>query len=399
MAEKLEQENLDFDRVIDRRNTDCLMYDLAERRGKPADVLPLWVADMGFRTSQAVLDALQERIAHGIFGYTEPGDSYFEAVAGWMQRQHDWQVEPEWLIKTPGVVFALAMAVKAYTQPGESVLIQSPVYYPFSEVIRDNGRRLVESPLIRGADGRYQIDLTDFEQKIIQNQVKLFLLCSPHNPVGRVWEKEELLQLAQICEKHHVIIVSDEIHHDFVFWGKKHWVFSTLSPEIAERTITCTAPSKTFNLAGMQVSNIFISNEELRRKFQHEVDAAGYSQLNTLGLLACETAYQKGETWYRELLRYLEKNIVFTKEYLQKHLPKAEMTMPEGTYLVWIDFRKLGLDVKELDRIILYEAKLWLDSGRIFGKPGEGFQRINVACQRSILETALEKLVKSLNSY
>lgn len=395
----LKQENLDFDRVIDRRNTDCLMYDVGVRRGKPADILPLWVADMGFQTSQAILDALHERVSHGIFGYTEPGERYFEAVAGWMESHHGWQVKQDWLVRTPGVVFALAMAVKAYTEPGESVLIQSPVYYPFSEVIRDNGRKLVENELVKGENGRYYIDFADFEKRITENQVKLFLLCSPHNPVGRVWEKEELLKMAEICKKNDVIIVSDEIHSDFVFWKKKHYVLESLSPEIASRTVTCTAPSKTFNLAGMQVSNIFISNEVLRRKFKHQVDAAGYSQLNTLGLLACEVAYREGETWYRGLIQYLESNILFAKEYLEKHLPKAEMAIPEGTYLVWIDFRKLGLDVNELDRIILHEAKLWLDSGRIFGKAGEGFQRINVACPRSILEEALEKLVKNLNSY
>lgn len=399
MEQKAIQENLDFDRVIDRRNTDCLMYDLAVRRGKPADVLPLWVADMGFQTSQAVLDALQERISHGIFGYTEPAEHYFEAVAGWMEKQHNWQVRKEWLVKTPGVVFALAMAVKAYTEPGDYVLIQSPVYYPFSEVVRDNGRKLVENELVKGENARYHIDFEDFENKIIQNRVKLFLLCSPHNPVGRVWEKEELLKMAEICEKYDVIIVSDEIHSDFVFWKKQHLVLESLSPQIAERTVTCTAPSKTFNLAGMQVSNIFISNETLRQKFKHQVDAAGYSQLNTLGLIACEVAYRKGETWYRELLKYLEANILFTKEYLEKHLPKAEMTVPEGTYLVWIDFGRLGLDVRELDRIILHEAKLWLDSGRIFGKAGEGFQRINIACPRATLEEALKKLANSLNNY
>lgn len=394
MSENIIQENLDFDKVIDRRNTDCLMYDMAVKRGKPADVLPLWVADMGFQTSQAVLDALHDRVSHGIFGYTETAERYFEAVAGWMQKQHGWQVQEEWLTKTPGVVFALAMAVQAYTKPGESVLIQSPVYYPFSEVVRDNGRKLVESDLVRGED-RYEIDFEDFENKIKEHQVKLFLLCSPHNPVGRVWEKEELERMAEICERHDVIIVSDEIHSDFVFWGKKHWVLADISPETAARTVTCTAPSKTFNLAGMQVSNIFISDEKLRGKFRHQVNAAGYSQLNTLGLVACEVAYRKGDTWYREMMKYLEGNILFTKEYLEKHLPKAEMIMPEGTYLVWIDFRKFGLDVRELDRIILHEAKLWLDSGRIFGKSGEGYQRINVACPRETLEMALERLVKA----
>ena len=393
MAER----NLDFDTIIDRKNTDCLKYDFAKRRGMPEDVLPLWVADMDFKTSSYVEDALAERARHGIFGYSESQTPYFEIVRDWMKRHHDWEVKEPWLIKTPGVVFALAMAVKAYTEPGDGVLIQSPVYYPFSEVIEDNGRRIVSNTLVLGEDHKYHIDFEDFERQIKENQIKLFFLCNPHNPVGRVWTTEELTRLGDICLKYRVTVVSDEIHSDFIFRGK-HQVFADLKKEYADITVTCTAPSKTFNLAGLLLSNIFISNRELRHKFRQQVNAAGISQLSPFGLVACETAYTQGEEWYQAMLAYVAENIAFTKEYVEKHLPGVEMVEHEGTYLVWLDFRKTGLSVEELENLIVNRAKLWLDSGKIFGKSGEGFQRINVACPRQILEEALHRIGEQLQS-
>lgn len=391
MAER----NLDFDTIIDRKNTDCLKYDFAKRRGMPEDVLPLWVADMDFKTSSYVEDALAERARHGIFGYSESQTPYFEIVRDWMKRHHDWEVKEPWLIKTPGVVFALAMAVKAYTEPGDGVLIQSPVYYPFSEVIEDNGRRIVSNTLVLGEDHKYHIDFEDFERQIKENQIKLFFLCNPHNPVGRVWTTEELTRLGDICLKYRVTVVSDEIHSDFIFRGR-HQVFADLKREYADITVTCTAPSKTFNLAGLLLSNIFISNRELRHKFRQQVNAAGISQLSPFGLVACETAYTQGEEWYQAMLAYVAENIAFTKEYVEKHLPGVEMVEHEGTYLVWLDFRKTGLSVEELENLIVNRAKLWLDSGKIFGKSGEGFQRINVACPRQILEEALHRIKEQL---
>lgn len=391
MAER----NLDFDTIIDRKNTDCLKYDFAKRRGMPEDVLPLWVADMDFKTSSYVEDALAERARHGIFGYSESQTPYFEIVRDWMKRHHDWEVKEPWLIKTPGVVFALAMAVKAYTEPGDGVLIQSPVYYPFSEVIEDNGRRIVSNTLVLGEDHKYHIDFEDFERQIKENQIKLFFLCNPHNPVGRVWTTEELTRLGDICLKYRVTVVSDEIHSDFIFRGK-HQVFADLKKEYADITVICTAPSKTFNLAGLLLSNIFISNRELRHKFRQQVNAAGISQLSPFGLVACETAYTQGEEWYQAMLAYVAENIAFTKEYVEKHLPGVEMVEHEGTYLVWLDFRKTGLSVEGLEDLIVNRAKLWLDSGKIFGKSGEGFQRINVACPRQILEEALHRIGEQL---
>lgn len=393
MAER----NLDFDTIIDRKNTDCLKYDFAKRRGMPEDVLPLWVADMDFKTSSYVEDALAERARHGIFGYSESQTPYFEIVRDWMKRHHDWEVKEPWLIKTPGVVFALAMAVKAYTEPGDGVLIQSPVYYPFSEVIEDNGRRIVSNTLVLGEDHKYHIDFEDFERQIKENQIKLFFLCNPHNPVGRVWTTEELTRLGDICLKYQVTVVSDEIHSDFIFRGR-HQVFADLKREYADITVTCTAPSKTFNLAGLLLSNIFISNRELRHKFRQQVNAAGISQLSPFGLVACETAYTQGEEWYQAMLAYVAENIAFTKEYVEKHLPGVEMVEHEGTYLVWLDFRKTGFSVEELEDLIVNRAKLWLDSGKIFGKSGEGFQRINVACPRQILEEALHRIREQLQA-
>lgn len=385
------EKNLDFNTVINRRNTKCLKYDFAKRRGMPEDVLPMWVADMDFKTSSYVEDAIAEWAKHGIFGYSEGQTPYFEAVRDWMKEHHDWIPQEKWLIKTPGVVFALAMAVRAYTEPGDAVLIQQPVYYPFSEVIRDNGRKVVSSDLYLGKDYRYHIDFEDFERKIKENRIRLFLLCSPHNPVGRVWTREELIQLGDICVRYGVTVVSDEIHHDFIFRGKHH-VFASLKKEYEEISVICTSPSKTFNLAGMMLSNIFIPNQTLRRKFRKELNGAGISQLGIMGLVACEAAYSKGGEWYQAMMSYVRDNIGFIRQYVEEHLPGVAVVEQEATYLVWLDFRGVGLDTEELDRCIIHQAKLWLDSGKIFGECGRGFQRINVACPRSILEDALQRL-------
>lgn len=393
MAER----NLDFDCIVDRKDTGCLKYDFAAERGMPEDVLPLWVADMDFKTSSYIEDALVERIRHGIFGYSEAKTPYFASVRDWMRGHHGWDVDEKWLVKTPGVVFALAMAVKAYTEPGEGVLIQPPVYYPFFEVIRDNGRRVVSNPLYLGEDNRYHMDLEDLERKLVEEQVRLFFLCSPHNPVGRVWTREELTGLGDICVRHHVTVVSDEIHQDFVFQGK-HLVFAGLKPEYADISVICTSPSKTFNLAGLMISNIFIPNQELRRSFRKELDAAGTSQLGVMGLVAGETAYSKGEEWYRAMHAYVADNIEFTRKYVEEKLPGVRMTAHEGTYLVWLDFRGTGLGVQELEDLIIHKARLWLDSGAIFGECGNGFQRINTACPRNVLKEALERLRENLVS-
>ncbi len=392
------ERNLDFDKVTNRQGTDCLKFDFAVQRGKPEGILPLWVADMDFPTSSFILDALQERVQHGIFGYTESGDRYFEAVSNWLKEKHGWEVKKEWLKKTPGVVFALAMAVKAYSKKGEGVLIQQPVYYPFSEVIRDNDRIVVSNDLVLGEDGRYHIDFVDFEAKITENNVHLFLLCNPHNPVGRVWTEEELRRMGDICVKHQVVIVSDEVHQDFVYGSNKHVTLAALSDDYENLTVTCTAPGKTFNIAGLQISNIFIPNEELRRKFIKEVDAAGYSQLNTLGIVGGEAAYRYGHEWYEAMLAYVESNIQYFKTYLEENIPQVHLIQPEGTYLLWVDCRDLHLSEEELEDLIINKANLWLDSGSIFGNVGSGFQRFNAACPRAVLTQALDQFKAAVDS-
>lgn len=393
MAEK----NLDFDTVIDRKNTYSLKYDFAKRRNMPEDLLPLWVADMDFKVSSYIQEALAEQVEHGIFGYSEVQEEYFEVVKQWMSRHYDWQVDRRWLIKTPGIVFALAMAVKAFTEAGDGVMIQQPVYYPFSEVIVDNGRKLISNTLVQDEAGKYGIDFEDFEEKIVTEKIKLFFLCNPHNPVGRVWTREELERLGDICYKHKVIVVSDEIHADFVFKGKHH-VFVNLKEEYKEISIVATSPSKTFNIAGLQLSNIFIPNPELKSKFRKQVDAAGYSQLNVMGLVAAKAAYEYGDEWYEAMHKYVSENIAYTKQFVEEKLPGVKLIETEGTYLLWLDFRELNLSETELEDLIIKKAKLWLDSGRIFGTAGKGFQRINVACPRKIVTEALTKLESAVKS-
>lgn len=388
----MSERHLDFDTVIDRKGTRSLKYDFAVRRGKPKDVLPLWVADMDFQTSSYITDALEDMVKHGVFGYSESEEHYFGAVQNWMERHYNWHVKESWMTKTPGIVFALAMAVKAYTQENDAVLIQPPVYYPFKEVVEDNHRRLVNNTLVLGGDGTYTIDYEDFEKKIVEENVKLFILCNPHNPVGRVWTKEELERLGDICLKHGVFVVSDEIHADFVF-ERKHTVFSEVKEAYRDISMICTSPSKTFNIAGLQISNIFISNPEKATAFRRQVAAAGYSQVGLPGLVACEAAYRHGDEWLEGVLAYIKANAEFTRAYLQEHLPRVKMTKLEGTYLVWLDFRDYGLTDKELDEKILNQAGLWLDSGAVFGKCGEGFQRINIACPRKTLQQALDRLI------
>ena len=387
----------DFDKVINRKGTHSLKYDFATVRGKKADILPLWVADMDFQAPKAVRERLFEIVEHGIFGYSDTLEDYFRAVKSWYKRRFDWEIESDWIIKTPGIVFALAMAVKAYTEPGESVLMLQPVYYPFREVIEDNGRKLIGSPL-KLEDGHYTIDFEDMEKKIRENAVKLLFFCSPHNPVGRVWKREELEKVAALCLKYHVTLVSDEIHSDIVYKGHKHQMMASISEEIADITVTCTAPSKTFNVAGLQLSNIIISNPKLREKFKHEVMQAGYSQPNLMGMEACQAAYENGEEWLEELLVYLQGNVDFVRDYLKQEIPKIRLIEPEGTYLLWLDCRELGLSVEELEHLVVDKANLWLAPGFIFGAVGEGFERINIACPRQTLRQAMDQLRDALNA-
>lgn len=386
----------DFDTVIDRNHTNCLKYDFKTERGMEEDVLPLWVADMDFQTLPEIRSRLQEVVSHGIFGYSDGKEDYFAAVQGWYARHFGWEIKKEWLIKTPGVVYAIATAVAAYTNEGDAVLIQQPVYYPFGQMIRENKRKLVNNPL-QQRDGHYEIDFENFEQKIVEHHVKLFLLCSPHNPVGRVFEEWELKKLGDICIRHHVIVLSDEIHSDFTYPGHTHHVFASLGEAYANQCVICTAPSKTFNLAGLQISNILIPNEKLRHAFEPAVTRTGYSQVGIMGLVATQAAYEHGDEWVAELKEYLYENLNFVREYLKENLPQIRLIEPEGTYLLWLDFRGLGLTEKELEELVVKKAKLWLDRGAVFGAEGRGFERINIACPRSTLKQALDQLKNAIS--
>jgi len=382
-----------FDEEINRSDTYSLKYDFAAERGKPEGLIPLWVADMDFKTAPPVAEALIKSARHGIFGYSEAKrrGPYFAALYKWFNERFGFVIKPEWVIKTPGVVYGLCCAIKAYTAPGDAVLIQPPVYYPFKESVLDNERRLAENALVY-KNGKYTIDFEDFEAKIINENVKLFMLCSPHNPVGRVWTADELTRMGDICQKHGVIVASDEIHADFVYKPHKHTVFYNLNNGFINNSLILTSPSKTFNLAGLQTANIIIADRTLRNKFRSEIYKTGYSQLNTMGLVSCQAAYDAGGQWADELVAYIEGNYRFAKEFIGVNLPKIKLTDLEGTYLIWLDMSAYGLPEPELDKIITEKAGLWVDNGSMFGETGSGFIRINIACPRNTLKKAFERL-------
>ena len=385
----------DFDTIYDRRGSASLKYDFAMARKGRDDLLPLWVADMDFRLPKAILDDIVTRTGHGIFGYTDPDERYYEAVIGWYKRRQGFEIEDKWITVEPGVVYSIACAIREFTEPGDAVIIQQPVYYPFLDTIKLNKRKPVNNQLVY-KDGRYEIDLDDFERKIVKNNVRMFILCSPHNPVGRVWTREELTRLADICVAHDVYIFADEIHSDFVYPGHKHTSFITLGDKYTQKLLLGTSPSKSFNIAGLQVANIIIPDDETRRRYRQENDAAGYSQCNTLGMVATESAYEKGEEWFEELLGYLEGNVSYVRDFIRDKLPRLKLIEPEGTYLLWVDFSGYFDDHRELERFIVNEAKLWLDKGRIFGEETALFERINIACQRSVIEQAMEQLYDAM---
>lgn len=383
-----------FDKVIERRNTNSHKWD-GEYCQKDPDILPMWVADMDFETLPEVKDALVKRAEHGIFGYAGVTDVYLQAVVDWMDRRHQFHVEKDWIVTTTGVVTALRLAVSTYTKENDNIIIMKPVYYPFDFSIKGRNRNVIECPLILKED-HYECDFNLFEQKIIDNDVKMFILCNPHNPIGKVWSKEELKQLGDICQKHDVIVVSDEIHMDFVYEGHTHVPFIEVDPSFKDFTIVCTAPSKTFNLAALQTSNIIIPNETLREQYKKEKQAAGVTDPNIFGMDACQAAYTYGDQWVDELLEYLQGNIDYMIGFFNTRLPEIKVIKPEGLYLIWVDFRALNLKPKELEDFMLHKVKLWLDEGYIFGTGGEGFERFNVACPRSTLKQALDAIESAI---
>ena len=383
--------NYDFDTVTDRKNTNAIKYDLAKKRGKPEDAVSLWVADMDFPTAPCIQKVVAEKAAHGIWGYSRPDNRYYDALKKWYKERHNFEVQNEWVVNTPGVCFALAAAIKAFTKEGESVLIQKPVYYPFFNIINSLQRKVVNSSLIL-KNNHYEIDFDDFERKIVQENVKMFILCSPHNPGGRVWTKQELQKISEICLAHNVLVVSDEIHSDITFGSNVHTVYGSLSEQALKNSIICTAPSKSFNLAGLQFSNIFIADEKLRKAFSEELDKTGYDEPSVFGIVAATAAYSEGADWFDSVKSYIWENILFAKKYIEENASQIKVLVPEGTYLLWLDFSKTGLSDSEINDRVLNKAKVWLDSGSMFGKEGEKFQRINCATPRIILEDALKRI-------
>ena len=383
-----------FDQIIDRQQTNNVKWDQrTEVFGNP-DLLPLWVADMDFAVPPSVTAALAERIKHPVYGYSFPPPEFYQAVLGWSAQRHQWTVKQEWLVVTPGVVPALALSVLAFTAPGESVIIQPPVYGPFFRIVEQNQRYLVLNPL-KEENGRYTIDF-DHLETLVDPSVKMMILCSPHNPVGRVWTRAELIKLGEFCSRHRILLVSDEIHADLVYPDYKHTPIAALSPELAQNTVTCLAPSKTFNLPGLTTAVSIIPDPERRRRFQQVQSALGMEVYNTLGITAFTAAYQGGANWLATLINYLQGNRDYLMAFFAARLPAIKPVPPEGTYLVWLDCRRLPLTPEELKTFFIHKAKVGLNDGRAFGPGGEGFQRINIACPRPLLEEALLRIEQAV---
>lgn len=381
-----------FNEVITRRNTNSVKWDR-----KTDDVLPMWVADMDFRAADPIVEAIQKRAAHGVYGYSFPSESYYNAMVEWWKKRHGWQINRSWITFSPGVVPAVNMLIKAFTQPGDKIIMQTPVYYPFFNAAQNNGCQVVENPLILN-DGKYEMDYDDLETKVKDPRTTVLILCSPHNPVGRVWRREELERLGNLCIEHGVIIISDEIHCDLVYKEYEHIPFGAISEDFASHSVICTAPSKTFNLAGLHTSSVIIRNNELRRQYKNVLESNGLGGPNIFGMEATEAAYLHGEDWLEQLLDYLKDNLNFLKQHVGKNIPKIKVIEPEGTYLVWLDCRDLGMDAVELHEFMLNNAKVWFDEGYIFGQGGEGFERINIGCPRTYLEEGLRRMEKAINN-
>lgn len=390
----------DFDTVINREHTDALKWEPCILRDKfgEKDMLPLWVADMDFKAPQPVIDAIVKRAEHGIYGYTIRLKDYYDAIMEWTEKRHHWKVKKEWIVFTPGIVPAVNYMIQAYCLAGDKVMIQTPVYYPFGKAIANNGCQVVDNALLY--DGRnYTIDFDDFEKKARDSRLKLFILCSPHNPIGRVWTKEELTRIGEICIANNVIVVADEIHHDLILEGYTHHVFANISKDLAKQSIICTAPSKTFNLAGLNTSNIIIPNKELRIRYEQVLENNSIWGQNPMSIDGMKAAYREGEPWLDALLLYLEENVRFMDKYLKDNLPCVKLIRPQATYLAWLDFTEVTTDDTLLEKLIFHDAKVALDGGTWFGETGSGFMRINFACPRRILQEALERITKSVSEY
>lgn len=386
----------DFDKIINRKGTNSVKYDILKKFFGKEDILPMWVADMDFETPDFVMDALKERLEHPVLGYTIRGNEFFESIINWNLRRHQWEIEKKSIVFSPGIVPALSMLVMGLTNPDDKIIVQPPVYFPFFSAIEKNERVKIENPL-KLYEGRLNIDFEDL--KIKAKEANMLMLCNPHNPGGSVWTKEELLKIGEICIENDLLILSDEIHSDLVFKPNKHIPIASLSKEIANRTITCMAPSKTFNLAGLSTSYVVIENEELRKKFVEFIDEKVHVGLgNIFGNIALETAYNNGDAWLEQLLDYVGNNIDFAMDYFEKNIPQIKPIKPEATYMLWLDCSKLGLNNEELKKFFIEKVGLGLNDGPVFGTEGEGFQRMNLACPRAVVEEGLLRIRKTIKN-
>lgn len=379
-----------FDEIVSRKNTDCLKWDFCKQIFGKEDILPMWVADMDFKSPEPITQAIIQRAEHGIFGYTEETDRLLSALSTWMEKRHNWTIDKSWIVYSPGVVTSVDTAILAFTEPGDKILMQTPIYYPFYASIKDNGRELITNSL-KENNGHFEIDFEDLERKL-QGNVKLMIFCSPHNPIGRVWKPDELQEVLRLCRKYDVLVVSDEIHSDLVYKGHKHIPVASLSEDLLQNSVTLVSPTKTFNIAGLSISAAIIPNAKLRKEFRHTLKKNGAGMLNLFGIEAAIAAYTQCEKWLEELLIYLEDNLNYLIEYFEEYIPQIKVIRPEATYLAWLDCRNLPLPKEKLREFFVSEAGVGLNEGSTFGQEGLGFQRINFACPRAILKEGLEKI-------
>lgn len=387
--------NYNFDTIIDRSNNFAAKWSEMDKKYGTNDLIPMWVADMDFKAAPCIIDALRNRLEQGIYGYTTRPNSYNESIVNWVSRRFGWNIKSEWLVFSPGVIPAISILIQELTNEGDKIMIQEPVYSPFNSVVKDNKRELVISPLKKLEDGNYVMDYEDIEAKI--KDVKIFILCNPHNPVGRVWTKEELKQLGDICIKHNVKVISDEIHSDIIFKGYKHIPFASICKEFEQNSITCMAPTKTFNIAGLQMSQVILPNEDDYKALDSAFARIDIRRNNAFSLVATEAAYNHGEEWLTDFIDYLEGNMDFAVDYIEKNMPKLKVRKPQGTYLLWVDFSELGLSDDEVAKFLVENAKVALNNGPSFGIGGQGYQRINLACPRSMVEEALTRIKNAID--
>lgn len=380
----------DFDEIVPRKGTNSIKYDALDKIFGSADLLPLWVADMDFKTPDFIVDAIKKRAEHEIYGYTFKPDSYFDAIINWMKRRHDWEIQKEWISSSPGVVAGLSLAIESFSKPGDGVIVQPPVYFPFFDCVKGNNRTMIENPL-RMENGRYTFDLEDLKSKITET-TKLLLLCNPQNPGGMVWTLEELTALTNICLENNIMIISDEIHSDFIFNGHKHIPIASISEEVAQNCMVCMAPSKTFNVAGLASSLVIIPNKRKFAAYERTLGVAHLGMGNIFGSVALEAAYAHGDEWLSQILVYLWDNYLLAEKFIAENLPRVKVMKPEATYLVWLNFSDYGMGNQELSKFTTDQAKVALNDGGRFGKGGDGWLRLNIGCPRSVLEEGLEKL-------